>query len=84
MGLNFDFYLGKKLNQINKSSSIYVVKWERYFSNCIFRIYQTILQNLIEASCQVLKISKAQTIKRVKALLEQVGIFKKRISARIR
>lgn len=39
--------------------------------------HKTILQNLIEAPCQVLKMPKAQAIEKAKTLLEQVGILSK-------
>ena len=39
--------------------------------------HRTVLQNLIEAPCQVLKMPKAQAIENAKALLDQVGILAK-------
>ena len=39
--------------------------------------HQTILQNVIEAPCQVLKMPKIQAIEKAKTLLEQMGILSK-------
>ncbi|WP_267256426.1 amino acid ABC transporter ATP-binding protein [Coxiella endosymbiont of Ornithodoros maritimus] len=40
--------------------------------------HRTILQNLIEAPCQVLKISKAEAVKKAECLLDQIGILAKK------
>ena len=39
--------------------------------------HRTVLQNVIEAPCQVLKMPKVQAIESAKALLDQVGILSK-------
>ena len=75
-GLEFRFpSLVKKLNRqrlVDLRSKVGMV-----FQQFHLWTHQTILQNLIEAPCQVLKMSKAQAIEKAKTLLEQVGIFSK-------
>ncbi len=71
-GFTFDFTLGSK---IAKSQLVVLrAKVGMVFQQYHLWAHMTILQNCIEAPCQVLKISKADAIERAKDLLQEMGI----------
>ncbi|WP_304985387.1 amino acid ABC transporter ATP-binding protein [Coxiella-like endosymbiont] len=75
-GLQFHF--SSKIKKLTRKTLIALrSKVGMVFQQFHLWTHQTILQNLIEAPQQVLKMSKIQTIEKAKLLLDQVGILSK-------